>query len=203
VPEPEQISPEIEVLFGRDRLMRSQIIYEAINLEAAVERIITFHFCPSADKQDLFVSLMFSEGQVSFSQKLAILRKLLKLCYPKLATAFKFLLDRLEKLRKLRNEFAHLRLDLPAAPSSTDLAAEEIRLRTLKDGKRDTRVVTREEVDRVVHDCRDLEVACILLAMAVQKTAKGEADAELFETTASLGQQIGKRLVARSAGGAV
>src|SRR5438874_133177 len=63
--ESDHLRAELEILWGRDRLMRSQIIYETIDLESAVERIITFHFCPATEKQDLFVSLMFENGQIS------------------------------------------------------------------------------------------------------------------------------------------
>ncbi len=175
-------------------MMRSQIIYETIDLESAVERIITFHFCPATEKQDLFVSLMFENGQISLKQKIGMLRKLLRLCYPELHTAFLFLPKHLDKLRELRNDFAHLRLDLPAEPGSTDLDAEAVKLRKLKDGQQTIREVTRKEVDTIVRQCRDLTIAAMFLGMAVQRAARGEQEEEFTQMIVALGQQIGKRL---------
>jgi hypothetical protein len=185
---------ELELLWERDRLMRSQVIYEAIDLESAVERIILFHFCPDAARHDLFISLLFRDGEVSFSQKIKMLRKLLKLCYPKLSAAFAFLPTHLDKLRRLRNDFAHLPLDLPAEPGSSDLRAEEVRLRSVKDGARITHGVAQDQVNRVVEQCRDLTMAAVFLAMATRKGGTGQADDEFTNMIAELGEQIGERV---------
>lgn len=194
--EDQRLENEVSLLLTRDRLMRSQILYEAIDLEAAVERIVAFHFCPDPEKHDLFVSLLFREGEVTFSQKIKMLRKLLKLCYPTVERAFAFLPKHLEKLRKLRNEFAHLRLDFPAKPGSTNLDAEEIKLRTLKDGQAAIRTITRAEVDEVVEQCRHVEMAAIFLGMFVRRAAIGESDADFAATIIALATQLEKRLKA-------
>jgi hypothetical protein len=49
-------------------------------------------------------------GQITFSQKLTILKKLFKEFYPDLLKLFPKMFNRLEKLRELRNKLAHSRI---------------------------------------------------------------------------------------------
>lgn len=184
----------ISLQFERDRLMRSQIIYESIALEGAVDRLLACHFCPDDSKHDLFVSVLFGDGEVTFSRKIRMLKKVLKLCYPKLATAYAFLPNRLDKLRELRNQFAHLKLDIPMKGIGADLGKAEIKLRAIKDGQKTLHAISEAHITTVVNQCRDLKMAAIFLAIAIRTLSRGENDSELLDDTALLGEQIGKRL---------
>jgi hypothetical protein len=92
-----------------DQEARGKIIYAAVRVESVIEQIIAEHFCDEKDKA-MFISLMFIVGQVTFSQKLIILKKLFKEFYPDLLKLFPKMFNRLEKLRELRNKLAHSRI---------------------------------------------------------------------------------------------
>jgi hypothetical protein len=60
-----------ELLFCRreafDQQARGQIIYAAVRVENKIEQVMATHFCDEK-KQPMFISLMFSVGQITFSQ---------------------------------------------------------------------------------------------------------------------------------------
>lgn len=78
----------------------------AVSLETEIEQILATHFCDK-DKHAVFITLMFIVGQVTFSQKTIMLKKLLKHSYPDLLTASPNLFKNLDKIRELRNKLAH------------------------------------------------------------------------------------------------
>src|SRR5690349_12029835 len=94
-----------EQMFGApfvlDQRLRSRIIYNAILVENVIERIIVTHFCREADQQALFASLIFREGQVTFSRKIIILEKLLKSAYPDLHTQCKWIIKKIDQIREI------------------------------------------------------------------------------------------------------
>jgi hypothetical protein len=94
-----------------DRMVRSHVIYEAIALEGVVEQIITTHFCQE-ELRDYGFSRYCFEGEISFKNKIRILRTLLKTCYPDIRERVPLLPGKLDRIRQLRNKFAHSALSL-------------------------------------------------------------------------------------------
>jgi hypothetical protein len=172
----ELLKHQIEYTLNVDRLFRSQIIYEVISLEAEVETIVASYFCGDVAKHPLFFELVF--GEITFSQKTKILRKILKLAFPELLETFKPLLNGMDTVRTLRNRFAHQQSVLPVAPHSGELP-ESIKLRSYRDGQVVEEEVTRSAVDAAVSDCRTLHFcAYILKTLVGHRVDHGEPHAE-------------------------
>ena len=131
-----------EQMFGApfvlDQRLRSRIIYNAILVENVIDRIIATHFCREADQKILFASLIFREGQVTFSRKIIILEKLLKSAYPDLHRECKWIIKKIDQIREIRNDFAHSPTEVPledAIKHAQGNPIEGITLASLKDGK--------------------------------------------------------------------
>ena len=90
-----------------DHDIRSQIIFSSIMVENEIENIITTHFCRERNPAPLFKSLIFGVGEVTFSKKITILEKILEVAYPDLWKECKWVISRLNAIRRLRNKFAH------------------------------------------------------------------------------------------------
>jgi len=76
-------------------------------VENEIENIITTHFCRERNPAPLFKSLIFGVGEVTFSKKISILEKILEVAYPDLWKECKWVISRLNAIRRLRNKFAH------------------------------------------------------------------------------------------------
>jgi len=162
------VPKHIEFILTYDRYFRSQILYEAIALEASVDRIIARHFCPDEAKHGELVSFVFQEGEIGFNKKIRIVENLLKHSYPELKQAFGFLPKRLHALRELRNQFAHSEVVLPESPPPPE-KAEGITLRHIKNGRVIDEFVSRDKVDALVNESNYIHLAAILLEMLIRK----------------------------------
>lgn len=103
----------IEKIHEFDRNLRSRIIYQVIEIESNIEQIIAWHFCREESQHILFISLMFMDGQITFSQKITILKKLLRDSYPDIYKDVSSIFSQLGKIRELRNKFAHSKMTFP------------------------------------------------------------------------------------------
>jgi len=141
-----------EQMFGQefvlDQRLRSRVIYNSILVENALEKVITTHFCREKGEEILFSSLLFREGQVTFSRKIVILEKLLKISYPDLHKECKWLIKQIDKVREIRNEFAHSQTTVlieDAVKHAQGQPIEGITLESWKDGKVVHRVISTKE----------------------------------------------------------
>ena len=100
------VPANVQIVLAYDRLFRSQVLYEAIALEAVLDRIIAWHFCPDQTKHGLLFTLIFREGEIGLGKKIRMVAKLLRHSYSDLKDTFGFVIKRLDVLRKLRNKFA-------------------------------------------------------------------------------------------------
>ena len=131
-----------EQMFGApfvlDQRIRSRIIYNSILVDNAIEKIITTHFCREKDEKMLFASLIFRDGQITFVQKTIILRKLLKHSYPDLSDQCDWVLNKINEIRDIRNDFAHSETTVlieDAVKHAQGHPIEGVTLEFWKDGK--------------------------------------------------------------------
>ena len=141
-----------EQMFGQefvlDQRLRSRVIYNSILVENALEKIITTHFCREKGEEILFSSLLFREGQVTFSRKIIILEKLLKLAYPDLHKECRWVIKQIDKVREMRNEFAHSQTTVlieDAVKHAQGQPIEGITLESWKEGKAVHRTVSTKD----------------------------------------------------------
>jgi hypothetical protein len=131
------IQAGIEMTLVYDRHIRSQVMYNAIYLEGLVGQIIAWHFCPNEEKHLWFNSLIFQRGEISFSKRIIILKEILQQFYPDIYAETKGVIDRLDKIRDIRNKFAHAELVLEEDKllANKGQPPDGIYLRTIKKGK--------------------------------------------------------------------
>lgn len=170
------IPKEVTAALSYERLFRSQIISDAADAEASLDRLIAWHFCPDRSKHGLFFLLMFREGEIFMSKKLTIAKKLLKTYHPDLAMRGAFWLKGLDRLRVLRNKLAHGRVELPHDPPPPD-EAEGISMWMLKpSGESALEFISRATVDRQVRHSRHLMIAGVCLMRLVEDRALSNVD---------------------------
>lgn len=163
----------VELTFDYDRMMRSQIIYEATALEGQIENIIASHFCPDEDKHLSFVSLLFNRAEVPFSKKIDILEFLLKQHYPDILNELPGLINKLNSVRRLRNKFAHAELVLDE--DKLNEIPKGVYLRSVdRDGKVTTDFMPADEGSKRITNANSLGFFIFFLYLEIQKRAKGE-----------------------------
>lgn len=188
-----EIPSHIQTILEYDRLFRSQLIYEAIALEGQLDKIIAWHFCPDEAKHGLLFSLVFREGQIGFSAKIQVIRKLLKHAYPELREGFGHLPKALDRLRALRNKFAHSEVVLPDDPPSAD-SASGVTLKSWKDGSQVQEFVSRASVDQQLKESMVLLVTAVVLEDLLRKRALGTANSKDEAGSIALAKTLSARL---------
>lgn len=165
-----------------DRKARGEIIYAAIVIESIIEGIIADH---CAKDKFLFGALIFGEGQITFSQKLIMLKKLFKEYYPDLI--FPKMFKRLDELRQLRNKLAHSKVghsipaDMPWEKESIDTLPEGTVLEYFKIGYAVHEDLPKEAVDKTLNQAGAYEQLLTLIEMEVQDRISGETDSGRFD----------------------
>jgi hypothetical protein len=96
-----------------DQLTGSRIVQSAVLVEAKLENIIAFHFCDDQDKWLAFKSFIFLDGEITFSKKIEICKKVFRQYYPAVYEQISPMFKRLHKVRELRNKFAHSKILVP------------------------------------------------------------------------------------------
>jgi len=171
---------------------------DAADAEASVDRLIAWHFCPDRAKHGLFYRLLFVEGQIPFSRKIEIAKKLLKAFHPDLGKAAGFWIRGLHRLRELRNKLAHNRMQLPQDPPSPE-KADGVSLWVLTPtGESVLEFLPRSDVDRQVRHSRHLIIAGVCISRIVQDRAlqqgTPESEAGLMGLVAKAEKAIAGRL---------
>ena len=92
--------------------IKSNFLAASTAIESLVEATISKYFDPSRTK--IFVNVVFhNDNEISFSKKINMLERLLAKALPKFLDENKELIKMLNRIRKLRNKFAHaIDLDL-------------------------------------------------------------------------------------------
>jgi uncharacterized Fe-S cluster-containing protein len=127
-----------------DHQIRAPFIVDAIIIDGLVSDIIASHFCDDTSNREELFSLVLNGGEISFSQKIGMLSRIMKKHYPNMLRQAPKLIDTLEKIRKFRNRMAHAMYD-----SSPDYVRKsrknEIQLVFFEGGMKKTQVVTKTE----------------------------------------------------------
>lgn len=165
-----------------DRKARGDIIYAAVVIESLIERIIAKHFTKDTW---LFASLVFGEGQITFSQKLVILKKLFKQVYSDLI--FPGMFNRLDKLRELRNKLAHhnvghsLPVAMPWEKETIDALPEGTVLEYFKAGYMVHEELPKKVVDDALKTANDYEELLTLIELEVEDRINGKTNMRRFD----------------------
>jgi hypothetical protein len=148
--------------------IRGPFLEHAIVIERLIEDIISWHFCPDEERRLLLFSLVISEPDFTFSSKIEIIDKILKLHYPDLAKKYPKLVAELTKVRKFRNRIAHAMLD-----TSDDFLAgnftDRIQLIYFEDGQTKHQVITTAERDERLKECWRLVMDIVSIQQEVIK----------------------------------
>lgn len=174
---------EIEAItaeaYQYDQEIRSRVIYNAIAIESDIEQIIAWHFCHDEGKHILFISLMFNDGQITFSQKIVILKKLLRDSYPDIYLQFSGIFSQLNKIRELRNKLAHTKLRIPfeyfhPMRKTPDRPQKGLYLEYYKDGKVINEFIPAEKVEGIMEKAVVLEYFLYYLQMEITNRVLGK-----------------------------
>ncbi|MCA9820389.1 MAG: hypothetical protein KC440_06515 [Nitrosarchaeum sp.] len=85
---------------------KSNFLAASTGIESLVESAISKHFDPSRTK--IFVNVVFhNDNEISFSKKIKMFERLLTLALPDFLKDNPDLINMLNRIRKLRNKFAH------------------------------------------------------------------------------------------------
>ncbi len=142
----EMIERHAEVNERYKSLISLQIVQRAILIEAQLETIIAFHFCEDREKWLSFRSLLFRDGEISFSQKTKICKELFREQYPKIYEQISPLFTRLDKIRGLRNNLAHSKILPP------DYNDPQVYMEYYKDGRIVKELVDSEENKAIIKE---------------------------------------------------
>ena len=175
VPKPVQSALQL------DRLVRSYTLHQAISIEWVIDNIIATHFCHKKEEYPLFFSLIFREGEITFSAKIKILKKLLKLKYPDINKQFPKLIKRLDVFRDVRNKFAHSGIVLPTE-ALPDQVINGITLKYYKDGVETREEITREKAEHYNQEGWELSQELIVILALVTQEISGNAPEESEQT---------------------
>jgi hypothetical protein len=154
-----EMEMHLKLTFDYDKLIRSRVIQAAIAVEKELEGIITWHFCPDKAKHLSFMSLFFQEGQISFSMKTEIAKKMLKKEYPEIFKEIKSIFTQIENLRTLRNKVAHCELVIPEKPIPIEKQGG-IEIAFYKNGQNKTEFV---EIKMVTKLCENSDLYALIL----------------------------------------
>jgi len=142
-------------LFELAKQIRAPFLEQAIYIEGLVEDIISRHFCPDEDRFNLFFSLIINRTDLTFSSKIDILERLIRLRYADLLDKYPKLIDELTKLRKFRNRIAHAILDSSDAFLAKKFT-DRIQLIYYEDGQTKQQIVTVAENKERLRACSRL-----------------------------------------------
>jgi len=148
--------------------IRCSILEQAIRIERLIEHIISWHFCPEEDKRYQFFSLVINETDITFSSKIQILKKLLKLYYLGLTQKYPKITRELNKVRDFRNKIVHAILD-----NSREFLAhrytDRVQLNVYRDGKEKKLIVTIIDRDEKLKECSRITLALVDIQKEVKK----------------------------------
>ncbi len=131
-------------LYRLDIKLRGKFLFHVTGLETIIDDVIATHFLSDdEDKHSFFTSLILHE--IDLHAKIRVLLEILKK-YPELQLELKSLEKKLEKIKKLRNRFAH-----SYWYSHNDFLKknpiDKIRLEIHKKGKKEFIEITKKELE--------------------------------------------------------
>ena len=98
-------------LYALDESIRGRFLQQAIVTDGLIEDILATYFCPEEERRRMLRWLVFGLAEVTFSDKISALAKLLQRAYPEVNAAHPKLEHQLTTIRKFRNRMAHAMVD--------------------------------------------------------------------------------------------
>jgi hypothetical protein len=169
-----------EQVFSRDGQYRAQIIYLATTIDDYISQCIAWHFCSDPKKHLAFMSLLFSRGEIPFSKKIDILDFILEHEYPDLYKETKGLRKKLDKLRELRNWFAHSTLAMEVEhlkKANTGIYVTKLG----RKGVKEVEFFSEEDLKIRTNEYADLMLRLMELSWEFERRAKGRTPRKLVE----------------------
>lgn len=161
----EEFFKQHEALTERYRhLTSSEIIQRAVLVEQALENLVASHFIGADfDKYLPFRSLMFQDGRVDFSDKIKMVKKLLKNEYPLIYEQVSPMFSKLDKTRELRNKFAHSKIVAPG------YGEKELYMESYRDGKVVKEVIDSEENKQTIYEATGCQFLVMKIGAEIQR----------------------------------
>jgi len=145
-------------------LTSSEIIQRAVLVEQALENLVASHFIGANFDQYLaFRSLMFRDGRVDFTDKIKMVKKLLKTEYPLIYEQVSPLFNKLDKTRELRNKFAHSKILSPRYDE------KDLYMESYKDGKVIKELIDSEENKQTILEATGCQFLVTKIGAEIQR----------------------------------
>ncbi len=138
-----------------NRDIRGSILELSVTLEQMTTICISSFFVKNTPDQWLFTQTIFNESEISFSNKIRILEKIVHLRFQKFEKKHSNLFKKLNRIRKLRNRLAHTMPDLTAERRIEDVQRFKIRLEYYEDGKIMHHVLSIDDVSKAKKEATD------------------------------------------------
>lgn len=142
-----KIPQSVEEIEDRIHTSKSRFLSISTNIEAELEIIMAEYFS-RGDLEDykLFSSLFYGkESELMFRKKIMIFEKFLSNVYPSYLKSNKDFINSLERVRKMRNDFAH-----HINPRKSDLVSyvgkSHFPLHYMEDGVHKTKILTYHDI---------------------------------------------------------
>lgn len=167
-----------------NRSTRSEVISIVIQIESHIEQTIAWHFCSDEKKHAAFISFLFMDGQITFSQKITILKKIMRSFYNDINSQISSIYNQLDKIRELRNKFAHSQLEIPYPEWITETRtkealkplAEGIDFTYFKDGRMVNEFLPLEKIKESIGKAYVLNQVVYRLSEEIRKRSQGYTD---------------------------
>jgi len=156
--------PEIEELYNVINGDKSRFLSICAGLENALELLIAGYYTLGEDDYKKFLSVIFADdAELSFSKKIKMFERFLKKYYPEFLSEKPDFIQKLNRIRKMRNRFAHS-INLTPEELQPFLGKKYFKLGFIEDGvpKEDTisfdEILARNtEAETVLHEISELQ----------------------------------------------
>jgi hypothetical protein len=161
-------------LTRRAAQVRGPFLEQAIAMDILISDILSQHFCANEERRTLLYSLILAD--MNFSSRIDKLKRLLKIHYEDLSLKYPELFSDLTAIREFRNDLAHDALDT-SDEVLQDREMDRIYLLSHKNGKRQRRMVTAEEVRTWFRRCTKVIMALVFIQGEIVRRTAIELDA--------------------------
>lgn len=168
-----RLEEQINRVYDLSKEIRGRFLDQAIPIEMLIDDIISWHFCPEETRRSLFFSLV--TPKLTFSTKIKILKTILELRYPDLLKEYLKLMGEIEKIKNLRNKFAHSMLD--ASEEFLEKGYDDrIRLIFYKKGEKKYLVVKVDDIWERLKTCSRVLLALVNIQKGVSQRVQVKKD---------------------------
>jgi hypothetical protein len=140
---------ELTDLYNLSWRIRGTFIEQTIWIDVMIAGILADYFAPDKERRTLLLSEVFSGAGSTFNKNIALLTKVVSHSFSAFAGQHPDLFTKLERIRRVRNNLAHARLDTSDEWMSRR-EKDRIQIIYYKNGKSRTEVITVEESNKLL-----------------------------------------------------